>query len=251
MDGHILSSDFFEKEFVRIETMVEPYISESEKIISNAAQLVNREEFASGGECLLKGYYCPNKIVDIVVGGVNRGKILKRITSLSKKDFWYGFDKNNRLLMIKSKAGATIEIISYVDNKEIGIGFSELTGNINFVSECIYENSKLKTYSVFHRNENNINRCERQDYYYENDKMLVDWYTYRNTKLKILKCLTEPHVQYFRYVFPICNGVIKKGTHFTSYEYSNEGLKEYTTIDGREFKVTNGQSYIINIDRTI
>jgi hypothetical protein len=86
-----------------------------------------RNEYASGGESLHRGYYCPSPTLDKLVGGLNRGRRLQKPRSNSHYYYKYYFDDNNRIIrcdnFIDDKCCVT-EFIIFEDNKTYGITFN-------------------------------------------------------------------------------------------------------------------------------
>jgi hypothetical protein len=56
---------------------------------------VVRNEYASSGECIHRGFYCPSPVLDKLVGGCNRGKKLNKPRANSRKYFKYYFNDRN------------------------------------------------------------------------------------------------------------------------------------------------------------
>ena len=50
-----------------------------ENVFNQKEKTVVRREQASGGTCMQRGYYCPSFVMDIVLGNVNRGRLIKRL----------------------------------------------------------------------------------------------------------------------------------------------------------------------------
>ena len=62
-----------------------------------AQRAVVRTEYGKGGTLLPLGFYGPDPVENLIVHGIHRGKILKRMTSRTKPDWIYGFDANETL----------------------------------------------------------------------------------------------------------------------------------------------------------
>lgn len=78
-------------------------------------------QYGRGGETIHRGYYCPSLIYDIVVGGANRGKLLKR--SKNPTTYVYGFDENGDLVSVKNNDSETEERILRDGDLELGVTF--------------------------------------------------------------------------------------------------------------------------------
>jgi hypothetical protein len=112
-------------------------------------------EYSKGGETIHRGYYCPSPVLDLIVGNLNRGKILKKKPDFLKYAYEYGFDNENRLVKVKkvNKVNEfTPPVIRFdeeylVYKKDIvyAIEFDNM-GEINVVSRCTYENGNIVKY---------------------------------------------------------------------------------------------------------
>ena len=65
-------------------------------------------EFGRGGREMDRGYYCPSPILDFLVGGLNRGRLLKRQPSPETYDWVYCRDKTGALDRAASDGSRTI-----------------------------------------------------------------------------------------------------------------------------------------------
>lgn len=105
--------------------------------------MVVKKEYSSGGELLPRGYYCPSPIYDIVTANCKRGKLLKRLTSLTKPAYEYCFDKNGKLIIVNNLYENRSEILEYNDDVVTGITFSkEFNTEITSVIECKYDKNR-------------------------------------------------------------------------------------------------------------
>lgn len=80
---------------------------------------IETEQYSRGGETIHRGYYCPSLVKDIIVGGANRGKLLKHCRV--PPTYTYGFDANGDLVEVKNNDTRTHEIITRDGDLEIGI----------------------------------------------------------------------------------------------------------------------------------
>lgn len=78
-------------------------------------------QYGRGGETIHRGYYCPSLIYDIVVGGANRGKLLKRLKNPAT--YVYGFDESGNLVSVKNNDSGTEECIWRNGDLELGVTF--------------------------------------------------------------------------------------------------------------------------------
>ncbi len=73
---------------------------ELKKLLKEANKRVVREELCSGSDLFL-GYYNPSPSIDLVVGNIHRGKLVKRLTDKTEVTHKYGFDESDRLLTVE------------------------------------------------------------------------------------------------------------------------------------------------------
>ena len=128
---------FFVSEVSRVFEKLSAYQKHRRALFCEAADRIVREERSSGGDCLRQGYYHPSIIADIVVGGVKRGKLLKRITARSKPNFRYGFDADDRLIYTESPYNR--EIIIHEGQMDIGLSFDKADNVAEGYSEALYD----------------------------------------------------------------------------------------------------------------
>lgn len=104
-----------------------------------ARSRIERTEYAKGGEVLYHGVYCPNPVVDLVVGNSNRGRIIKRWGAKSEPSFTYGFDEKGE--MITCEWTFTAEYLVKDGNKVLGIAYNTAPQGpaIEMVTECCYD----------------------------------------------------------------------------------------------------------------
>lgn len=97
-------------------------------------------QYSEGGETIHRGYYCPSPVLDLIVGGLKRGKLYKRKPDFGKYSYEYCFDSNNRLILVKGVNEFTTpdsnyneEYLLYNDDTISGVEFRH-TGDIVAVS---------------------------------------------------------------------------------------------------------------------
>ncbi|MCL2531828.1 MAG: hypothetical protein FWE40_06700 [Oscillospiraceae bacterium] len=131
----------------RLQAWAEQYNNHCPEILAKLENEIVREEFASGGEGLHRGWYCPCPIQDLIVTGCHRGRLLKRVTSRSKPRYRYGFNASDELIVAYTMAEFhTIpEIILRQGNTELGFGLRN--NQIDTISECVFdEQGRLASY---------------------------------------------------------------------------------------------------------
>lgn len=113
---------------------------------------VVRREQASGGEGMHRGYYCPSIIEDIVIGNINRGRLIKKL-SKQKIDYTYGFDALNRLVTVinHTEVGNIYEYVLYIDHIQYGVQYGYSFGKeyLHLISKCYYVDNKLTSYEQY------------------------------------------------------------------------------------------------------
>lgn len=144
----IIAKEKINTSLKRLNEILDDYQYKIKALYDNLSTQVNKKEYAIKGEYLVRGYYCPSPIKDIIVGNTPRGRILKRITSVSKPTYEYGFDAGDNLILVKYIHldifdKSNYEIILHEDNSVIGILFT-LDGKENTeiiaINESKYDN---------------------------------------------------------------------------------------------------------------
>lgn len=80
--------------------------------------------FGRGGHSLHRGSLCPSPYIDIVIGGLNRGKLLTKLP-IKEPDFTYYFDDEERLIAVNKieeyTGNCVRELIEYSASSENGV----------------------------------------------------------------------------------------------------------------------------------
>lgn len=178
------------------------------------------KQYGIGGECLHRGYYCPSKIYDIVVGNISRGRITKQEPVDSLPPFTFGFDSQNKLILVKQPDSS--ELIYYKDQSEIGISVSNEM-KIQSLSKCHFCEGKLYSYSfcLFDPYTRRIVELTKEKYAYLKNQVQVDWSRVAASNNTMVK-------QHENYIFSI------EDEYLTSYRVN--GLAQ-TTCNNHLFKV--------------
>ena len=132
---------------------------------------------------LHRGYYCPSRVYDLVVGNVKRGTLLKRLTARSKSYFLYGFDEKDRLLWSKhfyNNCHIKSEYLLHMGSSIYGFTI-DLRGHLEAITEEVYENNRLVCYRylLVVSRESAIEPVEmkQENYTYDSEGLLYcDWY---------------------------------------------------------------------------
>ncbi len=127
---------------------VDKYKNNYESAFDIVMKTVVREELSAGSDMTL-GYYCPSPVVDLLIGNVHRGKILKRITKRSRPDHKYGFNSDNQMVSVINLPPEGYKdydhrgFALYEGNKATWICFSKFMGKERFeaIVQAEYDNT--------------------------------------------------------------------------------------------------------------
>lgn len=109
-------------------------------------------EYSKGGETIHRGYYCPSPVLDLIVGGLKRGKLFKRKPDFGRYSYEYGYDTNNKLIRVRGVNEFTTpdsrydeEYLVYENDIVYGVEFDNM-GDVDAVSRCTFENGNIVKY---------------------------------------------------------------------------------------------------------
>lgn len=172
----MLNDNQYFSEFDKILEIIEEYGSKCESVFKELSSKVVYEQYGIGGKCLHRGYFCPSVIIDIISGNINRGKIKK---DTNRADFTFGFDCNNKLVLVKQED--RYEFIIYQDGNEIGITVLD-DFKIAAISYCQYATNRILEYTfcLYDPYKNQIIEITKEEYSYSENKMDVDWLRFSN-----------------------------------------------------------------------
>lgn len=128
----------FREEGARLYRVSLFYEKELDKLCQIAKNNIVNTVLSVGGELIPRGYFCPSPIMDIIIGGLKRGKVINKPNDKKKTTYEYGFDNDNRLLLINYSFSDCYEIIIYEENIEYGIKFQKSDKRIQSITQCIY-----------------------------------------------------------------------------------------------------------------
>ena len=226
----------------------EPYVLECERLAEIADSYSNkcseiyrvlndsvaREEYSIGGECLHRGYYCPSPIVDIVVGGLNRGKLLKHLTAKHKPTFKYGFNSKDELIVVNRVCLETgikeNEIIIQHERIKTSFVFCDEFG-ISAVSECVNIGEQITSYTFCLNSSYNkhVSSYIREDYHYSPTGIkIADFFIFSNDR-------DAPILQHSQYHFH--NDEEGHLSGYTVKNFEGDGSAKLSVWDGHIFKV--------------
>ena len=144
-----------------------------------------RREYSKGGLGFLgfhRGFYSPSQL-DLVVRGVNRGRLLKRGKN-GKESYEYLFDKDNELICVYDYGdhddGVLPSVELFVRKNDVvhSFCFERNPGHkgLRFITEVIKENGKIIEYRWAMFNEyNGKNEC---------DEITVEKYDYKDDRIQ-------------------------------------------------------------------
>lgn len=141
------------------------------------SDLASDVRYASGSKSLHRGFYCPSPILDLVVGGYKRGRLVNKPTKTSQEYYQYYFDSHQQLIYINqfNKSSTSIpystEFIIRKDNIEYGLTYHNASKNLELLARCVYENNKIKNYATvsYHGISKDMISIQFEEYEYEND----------------------------------------------------------------------------------
>lgn len=180
-------------------------------ILSEAKANAVDAEFAVKGD-IHRGVYCPSPILDLLVGGLHRGRILKRVTAASKITHKYYYDQYGQLLYVESMIlDGGIEYLVREGDTLWGVSL-DCKGNLSAISEETFLEGRLQryTYAEIASNEETV------DCY----QMCSEEYSYDEQGL--CSCLRTEYI-------PMCNEISKM--HRYTFERQNGYFHSFTAVD--------------------
>lgn len=180
----------------------EYYIMHIHEFTQHAKTLICRKEYAKGGVCLHRGYYCPSPILDLVTGNCNRGHLIKNVKRSSKYSYEYCFDNDNHLICVNKYENniqmpfkcIESELLIYSKDSVLSIIYELLLNgviNIIAISKCVYNDGNIERYdyALFFSNEETVDCIEikTEKYDYHNNKISTCIVEEYNFNAKILR----------------------------------------------------------------
>lgn len=166
---------------------------------------IEKMQFGVGGSVLHRGYLCPSLILDIVAGNISRGKIITRLMPSINPDFEYSLDQSDNLVCVKQPFYT--EYIVRRDETETGALFSDADDKLSAISECRYENGRIKSYlyALYDPYIERIIELTKEEYRYTENTMVVIWSRLGDVGSgKLLQCM--------EYTFTVQDGCLKSYT---------------------------------------
>lgn len=170
--------DAFIKVIAKLVSIKQKYADKLSELRSAAEAKIVRLEYSKGGETIHRGYYCPSPILDLIIGGMKRGRQFKRKKpEFGNYSYEYGFDMDGRLLRVKGVTEFTTpdsrfeeEYLIYIDKNVYGLEFDSW-GELEAVSKCMYENGKLMKYERSICGIEEFVDLHYEEYIYDNQKL--------------------------------------------------------------------------------
>ena len=116
--------------------------------ISCNAHPIARTEYAVEGD-IHRGYYCPSPIIEIIVGNLKRGRILKRVTAASKISHQFNFNEENHLqscIAYSNGLKTHEEFLFPLEEKRYGITVND-SNEITAICEEVFLDNKIRQYT--------------------------------------------------------------------------------------------------------
>lgn len=121
-----------------------------EQLDQHMSQNTSQVEYASGGERIHRGFLCPSPILDKVIGGCHRGKLIKQPRANSNNYYVYHCNGKNKLIGIEKYANGSCYEKEFIVEKEsivYGISYRMINLSIALISMETYdEKQRLKHY---------------------------------------------------------------------------------------------------------
>lgn len=167
------------KRFNQEKKELEQYITKYKDKYSELKECIDSKvescTYGKGGGTLHRGVLSPTGIIDVLVGNVKRGRLLKKYTD--NVDYIYGFDKENQLCRVEiMRLSPLVEYIVYENGIEIGLTY-DMDGNLMEVSKCQYKDGRIVSYQHgYSIEETSFFSLDSEKYdYNQKDKVLVTW----------------------------------------------------------------------------
>ena len=160
--------------------LAEEYSQRFSELNEDAEELICSNQYAKGGMVIHRGYYSPS-LLDMVVGGMRRGKILPK--KPVHYDYSYHFDADGKLICVHKMDGRIldVEFLQYRGNSVLSFEYAMWNHPLlHFISECIYnEENQMVCYMTAlcngGRDSINITEINVESYRYDNEGSVIDF----------------------------------------------------------------------------
>ena len=156
----------------RLAQIAQLIYADIDDIEASAKRLTARTEAATESD-IHRGVYCPSPILDIVIGNLSRGRILKRNPASGKAGYQFQFDREGSLLSAESLCANMPNVIEYIVHHEdriYGLTVNPLYGPV-FISEETFAAQKLIHYRyanlISEKNELQCLSLHSESYFYD------------------------------------------------------------------------------------
>ena len=108
---------------------------------------VQKFTYASGGN-IHRGPHCPSPVLDLLIGKLRRGRLLKRVTALSKVTHRFGLNASGSFVMCVEMSDNQVRGTEYLfelDTCRYGVAINE-DRELLAVSEEIFQDGKIVQY---------------------------------------------------------------------------------------------------------
>ncbi|MCL2047052.1 MAG: hypothetical protein FWG88_11810 [Oscillospiraceae bacterium] len=191
----------YDDKCARIIEKIKEYPQNVDDLLSSVLENTARKEYSVGSEGLILGYYHPSPIHDLIVSGVNRGRLLKKPTTKYSLTHQYHFDSRNKLILSAPLLSNILDSFNDMQN-ELCFVFNDSdtrivlcfqgTGTINNALYCIYDEGNIVEYNCisfidFSEDSNTYaTLLECEEYSYGDGQLTVaNTYTFFPDKLEI------------------------------------------------------------------
>jgi len=200
-------------------------------IFEQISKTVVRREQATGGGTMHRGFYCPSIVEDIIIGNVNRGRIIKRLGK-QQITYTYSFDSSDRLVTVikHTEVGDIYEYIIYIDNIQYGVKYGQKYNEewLMSISKCCYDGKRLKSYDryVYDRYSDTLYEYFGEIYNYGEDLLEMEQHYCLNVSPEVVAYLQNrkfklenPYLESKIYKFKVDNGFLTEYTSYTGNIY--------------------------------
>ena len=207
------TSEDYAKQYVMFQSIVDHIMSvyklhkdKIDQMTDQLDEIAVHKEIGSVSD-MHRRYYCPSLTHDIVVGNVDRGRLLKRLTPRSKRYFVYGYDHAGRMIWCKEFSNASlVNIETFIYEGEYRYGFTQNMNHPMFaITQEKFQNGRIVNYLYGH------------GYHAEEEMVWVEWrqecYHYDEIGLKSCDvfrvCPTMMDMTHDKLIFNRDNGYLK------------------------------------------
>lgn len=149
-----VNMDYMEQ---RLFDLYDKYLYSYDELRKKALAETCYREYSKGGEGTHRGYYCPSPVIDLLIGNVSRGRLLKRRPAVNY-DYIYYLNEARQIIMVDDfatwengrKTLYTREFVFHRENVETSVEYNLdwFLGYIHMYSAslCDYAAGKLRAY---------------------------------------------------------------------------------------------------------